>query len=49
MHLRPDIHTALWVAALVIVTLAVWRTAGGLIAANSTTEPLGKAMLSITG
>ena len=47
MHLRPDIHTALWIAAVTLVTIYVWRTLGGVLTANSSTETVGKAMASV--
>lgn len=49
MTLRPDIHTALYIALIVLLTLAVWRVGMGVLAASPATENLGKAGLAITG
>jgi hypothetical protein len=49
MNLRPDIHTALFIAIVSILTLYAWRGIGGFLASSSGTETVGKAMVSVTG
>jgi len=47
MQLRPDIHTVLFISLVVLLTLVVWRTAGGVLAAKGST--VGSTMLGMTG
>ena len=48
MKLQPDILSAVYIAAIALVGIFVWRTAAGALAANESTATFGKAMLSVS-
>lgn len=48
MNLKPDVLSAVYIAAIALVGIFVWRTVSGALAANESTATLGKAMLSVS-
>ncbi len=49
MTLKPDLVTILYVSAIAIVAVWVWRTVGGVASTHEATATIGKSMIAVTG